>query len=129
MCFLTDVATSILSILLSLFIPPAYQYQTVGDSTGGSTINRNNGVVVETVPNDEDDELRDLLPYGAIVRLVLDNGLNQCDSNSNSNRERVLYLQTAGIFIGDVEWEGVESLFFLLPLPSLRMQKELQAVQ
>ena len=61
MCFLTDVATSILSILLSLFIPPAYQYQTVGDSTGGSTINRNNGVVVETVPNDEDDELRDLL--------------------------------------------------------------------
>ena len=99
----------------------------MGDSTGGSTINRNNGVVVETVPNDEDDELRDLLPYGAIVRLVLDNGLNQCDSNSN--RERVLYLQTAGIFIGDVEWEGVESLFFLLPLPSLRMQKELQAVQ
>ena len=126
MCFLTDVATSIRSILQSLFMSPSPAYQTVVDSTGG-TINNRNGVVVETVPNDEDDELRDLLPYGAIVRLVLDNGLNQCDSNSN--RERVLYLQTAGIFIGDVEWEGVESLFFLLPLPSLRMQKELQAVQ
>ena len=59
MCFLTDVATSIRSILQSLFMSPSPAYQTVVDSTGG-TINNRNGVVVETVPNDEDDELRDL---------------------------------------------------------------------